>query len=221
MKHSMINGQVVVRETGRANGRRGYTLVEVAVSTLIMGVLVVGALNVVGSSVKTQRVAATGLDAPALGHQLMAEILALPYEDPDEPTTSIGLDTGESNITRVDFDDLDDYDGWSRIPPEAKDGTPLPNVSDWQRQAAVQYFDPSTGGTTPTDTGVKLITVTIVPPTGLNFELNALRSKWGALQQSSPIDATLVTSLDGELQIGSTGRPAQSATLLQNHANDP
>ncbi len=188
---------------------------------MIVGVVLVGALNVVGSSAQTNRVAATKLDAPHLGHQLMGEVLALPYEDPEAPGMPIGPDAGESTVTRSDFDDLDDYAGWDQTPPQAKDGTPIPNASGWRREVFINYFDPATGGTTATDTGVKLIRVKVSPPSGSSLELEAIRSRWGALEQDSAIDTTLVNSLDGTLQIGSSGLPARSAALLPNHANAP
>jgi len=201
-------------------GRHGLSQVEVVVSSLIVGVVLVGALNVLGGATRTNRVAADQLDAPALAHQLIGEILSLPYEDPEEPGGSIGLETGETNTTRADFDDLDDYDGWSQIPPETKDGTMVPDASGWRRLVTVKYFDPTTGSTGGTDMGVKLINVKIQPPSGTNFELNTLRSKWGSLQQPPAVDTTVVTSIDAQLQIGSTSEPARASIDLKNHAHD-
>ncbi|MDC0936239.1 prepilin-type N-terminal cleavage/methylation domain-containing protein [Pirellulales bacterium] len=201
--------------------RRGYTLVEVVIASLIVGGILVGALNVLGGSLRTSRVASAKLDDPGLGHQLMAEILAQPYEDPEEPGGPIGLETGETNTTRTDFDDLDDYNNWIQNPPETKDGAVVSGASGWQRIVFVKHFDPSSGNTIPTETGVKLITVKIVPSSGIDFELNALRSQWGSLQQQPAMDGTVVTSVDGQLQIGSSGIPVRAATPLQNHAYEP
>jgi len=200
--------------------RRGLGQVEVVVSSLIVGVVLVGALNVLGAATRTNRIAAEQLDAPGLVHQLMGEILALAYEDPEEPGGSIGRDTGESGGDRVDFDDVDDYDGWDQSPPENKDGTPVAGGTGWRRMVQITYLNPSTGGTTPTATGIKRIEVKLFPPSGGNIVYRALRSQWGSLQQPPGVDTTMVTSLDAQLQIGSTSEPAIASIHIKNHAND-
>ena len=145
-----------------SNNCRGNSLVEVVVSSLIVGVILVGSLNVLGGALRTNRVATDQLDAPGLAHQLMGEILAMPYEDPEEPGGPIGLDTGETNTTRANFDDLDDYEGWDRTPPETKDGKPVAGASGWRRMVDIKYLDPSTGITTPTATGIKSIEIKLI-----------------------------------------------------------
>ena len=200
--------------------RHGLSQVEVVVSSLIVGVVLVGALNVLGAAKQTNRVAADQIDAPSLAHQLMGEILSLPYEDPEEPGGSIGLETGETNTTRTDFDDIDDYNNWYRVSPQYKDGTPVPGVESWPRQVLIDYFDPATGNASGTDTGIKIIRVSIVEPGGTPFELQALRCKWGALQQPPAVNTTTVTSIDAQLQIGSTSEPALSSIHMKNHAHD-
>jgi hypothetical protein len=200
--------------------RRGLSQIEVVVSSLIVGVVLVGALNVLGGATRTNRVAAEQLDAPGLAHQLMGEILALPYEDPEEPGGNIGKESGESGGDRVDYDDVDDYHGWNMDPPQYKDGTPVPGAIGWERVVLVKYFDPSTGSTGLTDTGVKLITVQVDSPSGDQLQLNTLRSQWGSLQQAPAVDTTTVTSLDAQLQIGSTSDPVYASIHLKNHAHD-
>ena len=201
--------------------RHGLSQIEVVVSLLLVGLVLVTAMNVLAGSVRTNGVAADLLDAPGLAHQLMGEILAMPYEDPEEPGGPIALDTGETNTTRAQFDDLDDYDNWTRMPPEMKDGTPVPGATDWQRQVFVKHYDPTTGSTSgSTETGVKFIRVIVTPPGGVETEIHALRSNWGSLQQPPAVDTTTVTSIDAQLQIGASSSPAISSTHLKNHAND-
>ena len=200
--------------------RHGLSQVEVVVSSLIVAVVLVGALNVLGGATRTNRVAADRLDAPGLAHQLMGEILALPYEDPEEPGGNIGQESGESGGSRAGYDDVDDYHGWNMDPPAYKDGTSVPGAVGWERVVLVQYFDPSTGSTGSTDTGVKLITVQVSAPSGDQLQLDTLRSQWGSLQQSPAVDTTVVTSIDAELQIGGTAEQALSSTYLKNHAYD-
>ena len=81
------------------------------------------------------------LDAPGLAHQLMGEILAMPYEDPEDPNQGIGLETGETNTTRADFDDLDDYDNWEpEIPRKPRTGTLVPGYTELAAQGVRPLF---------------------------------------------------------------------------------
>ena len=201
--------------------RAGYTLIEVVISTLIVGGVLVGALNVLGGSVQTRRLSAARIAEPGLGMQLMAEILAQPYEDVDEPAGPIGLETGESNVTRADFDDIDDYNLWSSTSPEYRDGSTISGLTGWTRAVTVKFYDPATGATTTADTGVKLIAVTLVPPSGPSLELHALRCKWGALEQPPAVDTPAVTFIEAELQIGSGNGLVRSGTPIPNHASGP
>jgi hypothetical protein len=204
----------------RMINRSGLSQVEVVVSSLIVGMVLVGALNALGAATRTNRVAAQQLDAPGLAHQLMGEILALPYEDPEVEGSPIGTETGEMSVTRADFDDLDDYNNWDKGPPQYKDGVTVPGFNSWRRHVFVTYADPSTGNNTGSDMGVKCVRVQITLPGGGTFELKALRCRWGSLQQPPGADTTMVTSLDARLQIGSTSLPALASIHLKNHAND-
>ena len=89
----------------------------------------------------------------------MAEIMQLPYEDPD----GIPLFGSEEILTlgnRSAFDDVDDYHGWSEAPPTAKDGALLAGDEGWERSVSVGYVNPDDlNSTSLTDTGVKRITV--------------------------------------------------------------
>jgi type II secretory pathway pseudopilin PulG len=198
----------------------GFTQVEVVVSSLIVGVVLVGAMQVLGGATRTNRAAANRLEPPGLAHQLMGEILALPYEDPQQPGGPIGLETGESNTSRADFDDLDDYHLWNKSSPQYQDGTPVPNSSGWRRQVWVEHFDPATGTTGSTETGIKSVRIQVTSPGGTSTQIRALRSKWGALQQPPTIDSQVVTFLDAQLQIGGNSEPAFATIHLKNHASD-
>ncbi len=89
-------------------------------STLIVGVMLVAALDTLGAVFRSQRLNAARLTGPGLAHELMGEILSLSYEDPEDPGGSIGRDSGESGKERADFDDVDDYDNWVEKNPRTK-----------------------------------------------------------------------------------------------------
>ena len=78
------------------------------------------------------------LAASRFARDLLEEIVAKPYEDPQEPGKTPGPEQGESDRTL--FDDCDDYDKFHENPGEARNGagTPYePNQQVFKRRAKV------------------------------------------------------------------------------------
>ncbi len=199
---------------------RGLSLIEVVASTLIVGVMLVAALNTLGAVFRSQRSNAARLTGPGLAHELMGEILSLSYEDPEDPGASIGNDSSESGGDRADFDDVDDYDDWSASGPESKDGVEHPGYVGWERTVRVNWVKVNAIATTlSSESGLKLITVTVTDPNGAATKIRALRSLYSSFEQSPAVDTTAVTWLGGELQLGGSAA-AHSATQLSNHTYD-
>jgi prepilin-type N-terminal cleavage/methylation domain-containing protein len=142
--------------------RRGaFSLIEVLVATGIMGVLLVAAMQTVGHSVRAEQSNAETCHGLWLAEQLMAEVLAARYGEPDDAAT-FGLDASEITGTRSAFDDVDDYNNWTASPPQDRDGTEIPDRSRWQRTVVVEYVSPDDLSTTLlSDHGIKRITVTV------------------------------------------------------------
>lgn len=197
----------------------GLTLVEVAVSTVIVGVMLVAALETLGAVLRSQRLNAARLTGPGLAHEIMGEILSLPYEDPENPGGSIGTDSGESSSDRTAFDDVDDYDNWSENGPEGKDGAGYSDYTGWERDVQVDWVNSTTLAVAGSDTGLKRITVTVTDPDGVETQISALRSQLSSLEQSPAVDMTAVTWLGTELQLGGA-TVAHSSTQLSNHVYD-
>lgn len=201
--------------------RPGIGMVEVLACALLVGLMLVAALNAVGIAFRTRKLNADRLIGPGLAQEFMGEILSMPYGDPDETTTSIGLDSSESSASRATFDDVDDYHGYTTANARSKDGALLAGHTGWSQQATVSWANRATmvGGAS-SDTGLKLITVTITSPTGRQSQLTALRSKHGVLEQPLPIPRQAVTWVGAELTVGTSVRPAHAATSIANHATD-
>lgn len=142
--------------------RRALTLVEAAVSTAIIGVMLVAALNTVGASQVTQKKMGDRSRAMLLAQDLLSEIFRQSYIEPDDVVAVIGLEGGENSDKRDRFDDVDDYDGWTASPPQQKDGTVLSGFDGWRRSVTVDWVDPAdVAQEQGSDTGVKRIAVTI------------------------------------------------------------
>ncbi len=121
---------------------KGFTLVEAVLSLVIVSVMLVAVLSTVGASRLSQYRTSQYSRGQLLAEALMAEILPQDYLDPND-TPVFGTESGESTSTRADFDDVDDYHGWSSSPPVAKDGTELAGLSGWQRSVTVQWVNPA------------------------------------------------------------------------------
>lgn len=138
---------------------RAFTLMEAVISTVIVAVMLVTALNVVGASKITQHKAALVSRGRMSAESLMSEILQQSYQEPGA-TYVFGRESGESDTSRTAYDDVDDYQGWTESPPVAKDGTALPNSANWRRTVTVAWVDPlNPKQVSGTETGAKRITV--------------------------------------------------------------
>ena len=138
-----------------------FSLVEAFVSVVIVAGMLVAALSAVGASRLSQQRTSEYSRGQLLAESLMAEILQQDYLDPND-TPVFGCESGESTSTRADFDDVDDYDGWSSTPPVAKDGAQLVGLSGWQRSVTVKWVNPAdTGEVKSSETNAKRVTVTV------------------------------------------------------------
>jgi MSHA pilin protein MshD len=142
--------------------RRGFTLIEATLSTIIVAMMAATALTTVRLSVRSQFKSSERATGGLLASALMAEIMALPYQDPSLPTVTLGPEAGESTTSRAAWDDVDDYNGWSESPLQNKDGTTIANTTNWQRSVEVVWVNSGNPTTlSAIETGCKRITVTV------------------------------------------------------------
>lgn len=187
----------------RSSGRTGLSLIESLLSVLIVSVMLVAVLNTLGSLALGRIIQATQCTGSALGRQLMTEIFQCHYSEPDD-TPAFGLEDSESGSSRANYDDVDDYNGWSASSVQTKDGTAISNLTGWQRSVTVQYADPdNVTSTAGSDQGLKRIIVTVTDPRGAETTLVALRCSTSIYDQSVTSDTTYLTWAGVELQIGS------------------
>ena len=113
----------------------------------------------------------------------MAEILQHPFEDPDEETLDLGVESSEiGSGSRAAFDDVDDYDDWSASPPQESDGMEIPWATTYARKVKVQWVDPGNlAATSVTPTGVKRMKVSVEHADQVLVVLQAFRTnQWRA-----------------------------------------
>ncbi len=142
--------------------RRGISLVEVTVSTLIVGLIVVGAMQCLATATQSSETSADKTMATLLAEDLMEEILQLDYSEPDD-IALFGIEAPEIASDRSDWDDVDDYDNWKSTPPVDQAGNALQDDT-WMRTVIVEHVDPNDLNSVQADSndmGVKLITVSV------------------------------------------------------------
>ena len=193
-------------------------LTEVVVSTLLVGIVLVGALNTVGGVQKSSRGSEQHQDGVGLAHALMAEILQQRYEEPTD-TVAFGIESPETSDSRDTWDDIDDYHGWSSA-PELKNGNKLAGFGSWTRSVDVvlaELADPTKVALV--DEGLKKITVKVTDPKGRTTVLDAYRSKWGVLESALDADATVQTMVTSRIQVKDRTR-VHGSVHLPNYARD-
>lgn len=158
-------------------GRRGFSLVEIVVSAVIVGVLLVAAMRTVGMSVFTQYKTAERIIGWSLADGLLAEILAKQYEEPGT-TPQFGPDPGESTTSKTTYDDVDDFHNWSESPPQYADGSVMPDLTGWRRYVSVAWVGPTDlDQTAISETGAKRISVSVEHNGSLVATRMAIRTK--------------------------------------------
>lgn len=149
----------------RRGTRRGVTLAEVAISTAVLGVLAVGALDAVGTAATTRERAVERARGQLLADEMLAHILSKDYLDWGSGVSDvIGPSLSESTAGRWGaFNDVDDFHGWSSSPPRDGNGAALPGFdASWRRSVTVEFVHLADPGTArATSDGVKRITVTV------------------------------------------------------------
>jgi MSHA pilin protein MshD len=148
------------RTSRRLALRRGFSLVELSVATVLTGVLMVAALQSAGQSLLARRKTADRSLGHLLAHGLLNEIRGLPYCEPGATEPAIGRDTGEAAGLRATFDDVDDYHGLSESPPQTRSGASLAGVAGWSRTVTVAWVDSANFASSASSSGAKRITVT-------------------------------------------------------------
>lgn len=108
--------------------QRGFSLVELIVAIVIIGVAVGGVLLVFVVAATHSADPQQQQQAIAVAEGYLDEILARAYDDPD------GSNAGE---TRASFDDVSDYNGLSQNPPRDQNNAVLPGLAQYTAAVTV------------------------------------------------------------------------------------
>ncbi|HSV15467.1 MAG TPA: type II secretion system protein [Tepidisphaeraceae bacterium] len=191
--------------------RRAFTIIEAALSVAIVGVLLATSMTTFAAIAKQRKVQMERRLGYELGQQLMSEILQQYFQDPVSPV--FGPESGE---TRANYDDVDDYNGWTETPPARRDGTALSDYSGWTRAVAVAYVDPLNPGSTIGSSTLKRVTVTVTAPSGKQYALAGYRSQYGPYEYIPPAVTSYLTWAGVDLQVGTTTKNVRTGARPLN-----
>jgi prepilin-type N-terminal cleavage/methylation domain-containing protein len=142
-----------------AKAQRGLSLLEVMVSTVLVGVCLVAALRALGMTLFTQTGMADDAVAACLADDLLYEVLQKRYAD-SSGASEVQVDGDEAAEQKTSFDDVDDYHGWEENPPQDASGQAISGLGDWTRKVQVELVEPAEPTkVSASDQGLKRITV--------------------------------------------------------------
>ena len=204
----------------RRRPRCGVGLIEAAVATVIVGVMLVSAFATFDATMRAGNVTANRRASSSLASTLMNEALRAHYEEPTD-AVAFGLEPGEAAASRAAWDDLDDYNGLMESPPRYADGTEIISARKWAWQASVALVDlADPNRSAAADAGLKRITITVIDPKGVPTTLVALRSRMNPRDRAVTAPTSFVGHVAVRLEIGGgiKGDVSSGATLLNEPA---
>lgn len=173
-----------------AASARGFSLVEMIVTILIISIATVGISSSLAFGLRHQSDGIWRTKAVALAEAYAEEISARRYDEntPNggvpacSPTTTscsiaANFDDGE---TRGNYDDVDDYNGISDLPPQDASGTPRTGYNNYRVSVSVAYASATQvsalGLADASD--AKIITIRVTPPGQADMAFTLLRSNY-------------------------------------------
>jgi type II secretory pathway pseudopilin PulG len=139
--------------------RGGFTLLEVGLATMIIGLGVMAVLQLAAKLTVSQDNAVDVTQAINLANNIHELFFNLHFADPVTPT-HWGPESGETLAT---YNDNDDFDGSVFSPPIDTERNTISNLTNWSQSISVQSVDPNSITSTVPDgtTSMERITVTI------------------------------------------------------------
>jgi hypothetical protein len=155
-------------------------MVEATVSIVLVATMFVAAVRTVSVTGTVRSMTAERVRGVELASALLQEILEQPYTAPAQPLTLEtllgGVAARSTSGDRAAFDDVSDYHNYVDAPPVNRDGSATPGAPGYRRSVLVRQVKPDSFTTTSaTDTGVKLVTVTVTRGGRVVARLSAVR----------------------------------------------
>lgn len=153
---------------------RGLTLVECLIASAILALAVVAVSQAIVAGQMQTVDALHRARALELAEALMDEVLRLPYADPDGTGGEVG---------RANFDNLEDFDGFSEAPGAVNDAGGTAYDAPFQTFSRSVSVVPANGGSGISVTGFGnplpglLVTVTVHDAAGVTWTVTRFRAQ--------------------------------------------
>jgi prepilin-type N-terminal cleavage/methylation domain-containing protein len=138
--------------------RRGFTLTEVSLTILIVGMSILGVVQLLAACTVQNRAAANATTAMFLGNNVQEAMADLPFADPSGSAT-FGLE--EAGQPLVVWDDVDDFNGHTASPPMDATRRDIAELSNFRQQVTVQRVDPQKLSLDAAGTDAARVTVSV------------------------------------------------------------
>ncbi len=165
------------------HGHHGFTLIEAALGSVVVAILLGAGLTAVTQATKARKITQDRVLAQAYAQQIIEEVANKSYADPQETSPPLGLDGGEVADNRLTYDDVDDYNSTIIAPISVESGGALSD-STWEARVRVYWVQSSDfQATRASETGLKCVVVRVLKSGRQVLETRALRSRaWEDVQ---------------------------------------
>lgn len=173
---------------GRPSADRGFTLVELVVTMVVISLAVVGISRALSFAFAHQSDGLWHAKSVALAEAYLEEIMARRYDEaapvggvpPCAPAAVPCSAPGSDGEPRAEFDDVDDYHGLDELPPLDADGNPRAGYPGYRVQVSVAYADAAQVAAFGLDdsSDAKLIVVRVTPPNQATLSFPVLRTNY-------------------------------------------
>jgi len=123
--------------------KSGFTLIEVLIAILLIGMAVVSLVAANGAFTKANGAGTDLSTAEFLIEQIRELTMLLPVVDPETPESGVDVFGPEPDETLVTYDDLNDFDGLTFSPPIDVDRNVLGNFTAFHQVVTVENVNAS------------------------------------------------------------------------------
>ena len=120
--------------TAGVSRRRGFTLIEAALTTVIVGVAILALMGLSGALTGQNANAGQSTTAMLLASNVQEAMAGLSFNDPAYANTYFGPEAGE---TLASYNDVDDFDGKTLSPPIDAARQTVPDLSQYSQVISV------------------------------------------------------------------------------------
>jgi len=131
-----------MRNVQKRSGRGGFSLLEVAVATILIAVGLTALLVAVGANTRVNDAGRKLTDATFLTQEVREWTLSLPFSDPD-PWDANSPPGPDGTDPQVFVDDLDDLMNVTYAPPRDGQGNVIAHMIAWGQTITLTWRDPN------------------------------------------------------------------------------